>query len=229
VDEYVRVLAEIRNLRGKIVSLRDLRYTDLTIVDSLDNRVKEKNEQFSNKCVEFLIKPEGLKPYADKVQELQEGIDKVTKSKEGKELTERMDETSADLELLIDIVSNFKIEDPTMTTEIIEKISALFSLLNNAKARVKNKVEEFAKSEMMLQFNSQMKLLSQAVVNYLDVSDTADKCELYLNKVMVQIQELEGKFAEFEDYVVKLSEKREELYNAFASKKASILDKLNKK
>ncbi len=229
VNDYVRVLADIRNLRGKIVSLRDLRYTDLTIVDSLDSRVKEKNEEFAKRCVEFLIQPEGLKIYADKVQELQDGIDKVNKSKEGKELTEKMDETSGDLELLIDIVGNFKIEDPTMTTEIIEKISSLFSLINNAKARVKTKVEEFSKSEMTTQFNSQMKLLSQAVVNYLDVSDTVDKCDQYLNKVMVQIQELEGKFAEFDDYVVKLSEKREELYNAFESKKQSLLDKLNKR
>jgi DNA polymerase III delta prime subunit len=229
VDEYVKALADIRNLRGKIVTLRDLRYTDLTVVDSLDTRVKEKNEEFSKKCVEFLVKPEGLKIYADKVERLQQGIDKVNKSKEGKELTEKMDQTSLELELLIDIVGNFNIEDPTMTTEIIEKISSLFSLLNNAKARVKTRVEEFAKSEMMLQFNSQMKLLSQAVVNYLDISDSAEKCELYLNKVMVQIQELEGKFAEFEEYVAKLGEKREELYNAFASKKASITDKLNKR
>ncbi len=51
INEYVRVLADIRNLRGKIVSLRDLRYTDLTIVDSLDTRVKEKNEEFSKKSV----------------------------------------------------------------------------------------------------------------------------------------------------------------------------------
>ncbi|MHB8129890.1 MAG: ATP-binding protein, partial [Mobilitalea sp.] len=229
IDEYVKVLAEIRNLRGKIVSLRDLRYTDPTIIDSLDIRVKEKNEEFSNKCVQFLIQPEGLKIYAEKVQELQVGIDKVNKSKEGKELTGRMDETARDLELLMDIVGNFNIEDPTMTTEIIEKISSLFSLLNNAKARVKSRVEEFAKKEMTTQFNSQMKLLSQAVVNYLEVSDTVEKCELYLNKVMVQIQELEGKFAEFDDYVVKLSEKREELYDAFTGKKQSILDKLNKR
>jgi hypothetical protein len=229
VNEYVKVLADIRNLRGRIVSLRDLRYTDHTIVDELDSRVKEKNEEFSNKCVEFLVQPEGLKAYADKVQELQQGIEEVSKSKEGRELTEKMDETSGDLELLIDIVSNFKIEDPTMTTEIIEKISSLFSLLNNAKARVKTRVEEFSKKEMSLQFNSQMKLLAQAVVNYLDISDSAEKCDLYLNKVMVQIQELEGKFAEFDEYIVKLSEKREELYSAFESKKALILDKLNKK
>ncbi len=229
VYEYVGVLADIRNLRGKIVSLRDLRYTDLSVVDSLDAGAREKNEEFAKKCVEFLIQPEGLKVYGEKVEKLQAAIDKVNKSKEGKELTEKMDETSRDLEILIDIVGNFKIEDPTMTTEIIEKISSLFSLLNNAKARVKSRVEEFAKREMTLQFNSQMKLLSQAVVNYLDVSDTVDKCELYLNKVMVQIQELEGKFAEFEDYVIKLSDKREELYNAFESKKQSLLDKLNKR
>lgn len=229
VDEYVKVLADIRNLRGKIVSLRDLRYTDLTIVDSLDTRVKEKNDEFSEKCVAFLIEPEGLKPYADKVNCLQEEIVNVHKSREGKELTEKMDDTSGDLELLIDIVGNFKIEDPTMTTEIIEKISQLFSLINNAKARLKTRVEEFTKSEMTTQFNSQMKLLSQAVVNYLDISDTVDKCDQYLNKVMVQIQELEGKFAEFDEYIIKLSEKREELYDAFESKKQAILDKLNKR
>jgi hypothetical protein len=40
---------------------------------------------------------------------------------------------------------------------------------------------------------------------------------------------LEGKFAEFDDYVVKLSEKREELYNTFIGKKQAILDKLNKR
>lgn len=229
IDEYVKVLAEIRNLRGKIVSLRDLRYTDIKIVDTLDKAVKEKNDEFSNKCVQFIIKPEGLKIYEDKVKVLKDSIEKVTKSKEGKELTEKMDETSSDLELLIDIVGNFNIEDPTMTTEIIEKISALFSQLNNAKAKVKLRVEEYSRKEMTTQFNSQMKLLSQAVINYLEVSDTVDKCDSYLNKVMVQIQELEGKFAEFDDYIIQLSEKREELYNTFASKKQTILDKLNKK
>ena len=30
--------------------------------------------------------------------------------------------------------------------------------------------------------------------------DTVDKCDEYLNKIMIMIQELEGKFAEFDDY-----------------------------
>lgn len=229
VDEYVRVLGEIRNLRGRIVSLRDLRYTDLELVEKLDKSIKVKNDDFSKKCVTFLIEPEGLKPYEKQVAALQEEIDHVTKSQEGVDLSEKMEETSEDLELLMDIVGNFKIDDPTIMTQIIEKISELFSMLNNAKAKLKTKVESFTKAEMTVQFNAQMKLLSQAVVNYLDISDTEEKCDQYLNKVMVQLQELEGKFSEFEEYLAKLDEKREEIYSAFESRKQAILDKLNKR
>lgn len=229
VDEYVNVLGQIRNLRGKIVSLRDLMYTDLEHVDKLDKSVKEKNDAFSEQCVHFLISPDGLLPYESAIEDLKNGIEEVTKSQEGQELAEKMDKTSEDLELLMDIVSNFKIEDPTVSTEIIEKISSLFSKINNAKAQLKTKIDAFSKSEMTIQFNAQMKLLGQAVVNYLEVSDTEEKCDNALNKVMVQLQELEGKFAEFDEYVIKLDEKREEIYSAFESKKQAILDKLNKR
>jgi len=62
VNEYVDVLGEIRNLRGRIVSLNDLMYTDKTLVESLDDSIKDKNEIFSTQCVKFLISPDGLKP-----------------------------------------------------------------------------------------------------------------------------------------------------------------------
>lgn len=229
VDDYVSVLANIRNIRGEIVSLKDLRYTDLALVESLEAKVKEKNDLFSQKCVEFLLKPEGLKPYADCVSEHQRQIDTVDKTSTGKELSEAMAKTSSDLEMLIDIVGNFKIEDATKTTEIIENISLIYSQLNQAKAKLKTRIGELASVEGKAQFASQMKLLDQAVVNYLDVADTTEKCEEYLSKVMVQIEELEGKFADFDDYIVKLSEKREELYNAFEARKQVLLDNRNKK
>ncbi len=143
VNEYVDVLGEIRNLRGKIVSLRDLMYVDPELVDKLDGSVKDKNDEFSNQCITFLIGPDGLKPYEDAIDDLKSGIDDVTKSQEGVELSEKMDKTSGDLELLMDIVSNFKIDDPTVSTEIIEKISSLFSMLNNAKAKLKTKIDAF--------------------------------------------------------------------------------------
>lgn len=229
VYQYVDVLGEIRNIRGKIASLRDLMYVDLEIVEALDITVKDKNDVFSNQCIKFLIGPDGLKPYEDAVDELQTGIEDVNKSQEGKVLAEKMDKTSMDLELLMDIVSNFKIDDPTISTAIIEKISTLFSKVNNAKAKLKTKIEAFTKNEMSIQFNAQIKLLGQAVVNYLEISDSEEKCDTYLNKIMIQLQELEGKFSEFEDYLIVLDEKREEIYSTFETRKQSILDKLNRR
>lgn len=229
VDDFVTVLSNVRNIRGEIVSLKDLRYTDLPLIESLEDKVKEKNELFSQKCVEFLLNPEGLKPYIERVAEHQQKIVNVDKTSTGKELSDGMGKTSSDLEMLIDIVSNFKIEDPTKTTEIIESISLIYSQLNQAKAKLKTRMGELASVEGTAQFNSQMKLLDQAVVNYLDIADTTEKCEEYLSKVMVQIEELEGKFADFDDYVVKLSEKREELYNAFEARKQVLLENRSKK
>lgn len=229
VSDYVEVLGEIRQLRGEIVSLGDLMYTDPQVVDKLDQDMKAKNKEFSQACVNFLISPDGLKPYEEAVSSLQEKIDLVDKSSEGQDLGQAMDKISVDLELLMDIISNFKIDDPTVTTEIIDKISGLFSLINHAKAKLKSKVEAFNQEEMAIQFNAQIRLLSQAVVNYLEVSDTEEKCDQYLNKVMVQVQELEGKFSEFQDYLLKLDEKRQEIYGAFESKKQRLLDKLNKR
>jgi len=74
-----------------------------------------------------------------------------------------------------------------------------------------------------------MKLLGQAVVNYLDLCDTTEKTDGYLTKVMVQIEELEGKFSEFDEYVEELTAKREEVYNAFEARKQQLLERRNKR
>ncbi|MHC4378743.1 MAG: DUF7902 domain-containing protein, partial [Planctomycetota bacterium] len=58
-------------------------------------------------------------------------------ARQAAELEAAFDEIGKALELLIEIVSNLKIEDATLTTRIIDGISALFTLLNQHKAAVK--------------------------------------------------------------------------------------------
>ncbi|MCP5102384.1 MAG: AAA family ATPase, partial [bacterium] len=142
VNDYVNALAQLRGLRGEIISLKDLRYTELPLVESLEEQVKEKNEELSGKCVEFLLQPEGLEPYRIKVEEQSKTIPGVQKGSEGKELGEEITQTSNDLELLIDIVSNLKIEDPTQTTEIIDRISTIYASLNQAKSKLSKRMKE---------------------------------------------------------------------------------------
>ncbi len=226
---FVKQLAGLRGVRGEIIGLREMRYMDLERVDSLEERIVAASDQVSEKTVAFLLLPEALDPYRGKVDEQKQTLANLTKVTEADELSEEITNSGQELEMLIDVVSNLKIEDSTQTTAIIESISDIYSVLNGVKAELKNKRKSLAQGEAVAQFGAQMKLLGQAVVNYLDLCDSPEKTENYLTKVMVQIEELEGRFSEFDDYVEELTTKREEVYNAFESRKQQLLESRNKR
>ncbi len=229
IEEYVNTLSALRNIRGEIISLRDLRYTDFPLIEKLENDVKEESEKISEGCISFLLKPEGLSPYEKRVKDQAERVKDVNTTAEGKELESEISQTSDDLELLIEIVSNLKIDDPTKTTEIIDRITSIYSILNQVKSSLRKHVKSLQEKEGSAEFNAQIKLLNQAVMNYLDIAETPEKCEEFLTKLLVQLEELEGRFADFDEFIPLLSEKREELYNAFESKKINLSEKKNKK
>ncbi len=226
---FVHHLAELRKARGEVVGLKDLRYVDLEMVEGLEKGLVDATEKTAGKTVEFLLKPEALDPYRAKVDDQAAKVPNLAKVVEADEVGESLDEAGAELEMLIDVVGNLKIEDATQTTAIIDSVSAIYSTLNGVRAELKNKRLDLAKGEGEAQFGAQVKLLSQAVVNYLDLCDSPQKCEEYLTKVMVQVEELEGKFSEFDDYVEELSAKREEIYEAFEGRKQSLVEKRNRR
>jgi hypothetical protein len=229
IDDFVASLGDLRGVRGDIISLRDLRYVDLELAENLETDVSDQTERLSRHCVEFLLRPESLQPYDDKVREEQSRIDDLTKVTDAKQLEEDIAKSASELEMLIEIVSNLKIDDATHRTTIIDNISGIFSTVNQARAVLKKKIKELASVEGVAEFNSQMKLLNQAVVNYLDICDSPEKCEEYLTKVMIQLEELEGRFAEFDEFILQLTEKREEVYNAFESRKLALVESRNKR
>ena len=226
---FVKQLSGLRTIRGEIISTREMRYMDVQATEELEESVIEATEKVSDKTVAFLLEPEALDPYRSNVEEQKVLLSTLGKVTEVDELGEQLTESGLELEMLIDVVSNLKIEDSTQTTAIIDSISAIYSTLNGVKVELKNKRRDLSKSEGVAQFASQMKLLSQAVVSYLDLCDTPEKTEGYLTKVMIQIEELEGKFSEFDDYVEELTAKREEVYNAFESRKQQLLEQKSKR
>ena len=229
ISVFVDALAESRKLRGEIVSLKDLRYVDLPAVDGLETEIAESTERLSRQCVEFLLRDGSLTPYEQRVVQQKSEISTVEKVADARQLEDELLNGAAELEMLIDIVSNLKIDDATQRTQIIDSISTIFANLNQARASLKKRSQELMSVEGAAEFHSQMKLLSQSVVNYLDVCDTPEKCDEYLTKVMVQVEELEGKFAEFDEFIIQLSEKREEVYSAFDTRKVAIVEARNKR
>ncbi len=226
---FVHYLAELRAARGEAISLRDLRYSDPEHVDKLEASLGETTERISQHCVEFLLKPEALDPYRGQVEEQRKQVPKVAKTIEADEVEKALNAGGGELEMLIDIVGNLKIADSTQTTQIIDDVSTIYATLNQVRVELKSRRRELSRSEGVAQFGAQIKLLNQAVVNYLDLCGEPDKCDEYLSKVMIQLEELEGKFSEFDEYVAQLGEKREEIYNAFESRKVALVESRNKR
>ncbi|MGB0371332.1 MAG: DNA repair ATPase [Opitutales bacterium] len=222
VEGYVERLSSLRRLRGEVMSLKDLRYAEIPPIEERENEIADAYERTTRQTVEFLLLPDSLTPYEEKIVGLENEIGATTTAAQTRELSEQIDQAGEALEMLIDIVSNLKIEDATQTTEIIDRISSVFSRLNQVKAAAKRHVQEQAKNEGQAQFGAQMKLLGQAIVNYLDVSDSPERCDEYLNKLMVQLEELEGKYAEFDTFQDEILRKREEVYTAFEARKSSL-------
>ncbi|MDG2471388.1 MAG: DNA repair ATPase [Pirellulaceae bacterium] len=229
IDEFVDSLADLRVVRGEVISLRELKYVDLAAVDRLEKDVEENTSRISKRCVDFLLREDSLAPYVARVQSQREAVEALEKVTTAKKLDEEISAGSTELEMLIDIVSNLDIDDATQRTRIIDSISTIYSQLNQARASLKKKTTELLSVEGIAEFNSQIKLLSQAVVNYLDVCDTPERCDEYLTKMMVQIEELEGRFAEFDEFIIQLSEKREEVYQAFDTRKIGLVESRNKR
>ena len=229
IDAFVDALAQLREQRGHALGLKELRYVDESIVEALEKETAERSERISRRCVDFLLTPGSLDPYVERVATAGEKVSTVATVAEAKVLEEEIDLAGSQLELLTETVSNLRIDDATKRTEIIDSIGDVFASLNRVRSSLKARVTELVSVEGRAEFASQLKLLEQTTSGYLDVCDTPDKCDEYLTKVMVQLEELEGRFAEFDEFVVQLASRREEVYAAFESRKVALVEKRNRR
>ncbi|MCB1133070.1 MAG: AAA family ATPase, partial [Verrucomicrobiae bacterium] len=215
--------------RGEIIGLREVRYTDPAVIGAMEKEVVETTDATSQRTVDFLLGEDSLKTYADAIDEQEAGLSKITKVTEADEVSEALDKAAGELEMLIEIVGGLKIADATQTTAIIERISALYAKLNGTRGSLRNLRKDLAKGEGEAQFAAQMKLLSQALANYLDLCDTPEKCDESLTRLMVQVEELEGKFSEFDEYIEQLTTRREEIYDAFEGRRTQLMEARQKR
>ncbi len=229
IEDFVLVLSQLRTLRGEVIGLNDIRYVDSTFISTLEEEIVLQNDKISQRCVQFLLNDKALVPYHKRVAEKETALKEIKKVFDAKKLEEEINQIATDLEMLIDIVSNLEIEDASHSTQIIDNISLIFATINQLKAGLKNKLKTLGEKEASAEFTAQLKLVDQSIINYLDIANTPEKTDELLNKVSVQLEDLEGRFADFEDFISQIIEKREEVYNAFEARKNSLVEARNKK
>ncbi|MBN1468517.1 MAG: DNA repair ATPase [Fusobacteriaceae bacterium] len=229
IIKYVNVLNDFRVIRGEILGLKELEFLDLDQIEGLIQNLRIVNDKISIDCVNYLLEEDSLKNYILEINKIKEEVPNITKVIHGKELETKLVSISENLELLTNIINNLKIDDTTKIAEIVNKISELFSNINQIKAKLSNLIENFDTKERETEFFSKLNLITQSVSNYLNLSDSVEKCDSNVTKLVLQLDELESKFSDFEEFIPKLIEKREEILTVFTSKKQLITENKNKK
>jgi hypothetical protein len=226
---FVQQLTTLRELLGQVISLRDVRYTVADEITAMEKAVIEGTDKLSQGCVAFLLKPEALTPYRQKITEQQTRVTKVNKVADATVLEDALSKVGTELEMLIGIVGGLTIADATETTRIVESISELYAQLNQTRSVLRGRRNDLAQAEGAAEFQAQLSLLNQSVQNYLEVATTPEKCDDAMTRVMVQLEEIEGRFSEFDAFTTELTTKREEIYSAFQSRRQSLVETRNKR
>lgn len=229
MEDFVRLLVDLRAARAEAIALREVRYADPAKAAALEAQVAEAGDRLGAKAAEFLAKDEALAPYAAQVQRLAEAAGTLPSVLETRKAEAEAAGAAAGLEALVETISNLKIEDAARRTTLTDKVSAVFAGLNAARSRLKARRESLAQSEGQAEFNARLRLLEQAVSSRLDLCDTPEACETHAAKVMVEVESLEGRFAEFEAFAPLLADKRTEVAAAFEGRRVFLLEKRTKR
>ncbi|MCA9180396.1 MAG: AAA family ATPase, partial [Planctomycetales bacterium] len=224
VEEYVQKLAGLREARGRVIGLRELRFIEAEHVDTLESELVEASERLGNRCVQFLLGKKSLEPYRRRIQQAESDLPTVHSTADGKKFEAEAQTIASDLELLIDTVSQLKIEDLTQRTEIVDRTGDLLAALNRVRSSLKAQLRQLLSGEMEAEYASQCKLLDQAVASSLETADTPEKVDEALTRMMLQLEELEGRFAEHDELLLRLTEKRETLCAAFEARRQQLVE-----
>ncbi|GAA4598450.1 hypothetical protein BJY16_002718 [Actinoplanes octamycinicus] len=221
---WISRLAELRRERGRLAGLREMRYADLTRLDEIDASLITATDDTARRAVEFLRRPDAFADYQSGVEELAGQAAAIGTVAEAEPVAERITEQSDGLQVVTEVVGGLEIADATVRVSILEQIGTVLGGLNRARATLDGRRRELAAVEGRAAFAAEFALFGQSVSAALAAADTPERCDEHLARLMAQVETLETRFGDVDDFGERLAAKRTEVYEAIAGRRQSLLD-----
>ena len=223
-DGWVRQLAALRQAQGRLVTLREMRYADVARVDALAEELSGEIDKAAQRAVAYLTGDDAFAGYHADVDRLVADAQAIGTVAESVPIGERLTEQATGLEILTEVVGALDIADATVRTGILERIGAVLGGVNRARATLEGRRRQLLATEGRAQFAAEIALLGQSITGALGVADSPERCDEQLGRLLLAIENLESRFGEFDDFLAELGAKREDVYEAFSSRKQARLD-----
>ncbi|MFF3534108.1 DNA repair ATPase [Streptomyces sp. NPDC002466] len=222
--EWVDRLTELRRAHGHVATLAEMRYADTERVAELSADTAADIEAVARRAVSFLARDDAFAGYHEDIARLTAEASALATVADAAALGDRLTKTTEGLGTVTDVVAGLDIGDATVRTSILERIAEVLGGVNRARATLDARRRELLDHEGRAEFAAEFALLGQAVTGAIAAADTPDACDDQLARLLVRLEDLESRFAEFDDFLTELAERRTEIHEAFSARKQTLQD-----
>ena len=223
-QQFVDNLTELAAFKGELISHKELRYIDISEIDQMAEELEALTTNLSQATADFLQQDSALAPYQDTIDELTQKVESAESITTLKPIRASITDLVTGLELLNRSMLSLEIEDSRQRTRILEDISSVFSQINRVKASADIAAKSVGSEEAKAEFGARFKLLSQSVTSALNASDSPQACDQQLSQLLVQLEDLESQFSDYDEFYNEILAKRDEIYDNFEQHKQQHMD-----
>lgn len=226
---HIKILSDIKTFMGHLITIRDLRYIDLEKIKEIESDCVIVKDGISKKLISLLKNEKSFSYYKEKINEIDIEIDEINSSLNIKNIELEIEKMLSEVVIVNDEINDIDFENPIEKSNILNSLSEIFALFNRVKNKILKNKKNINIEEAKIEFSSQFKLLTQTISSAISMSDTIEKTDDNLSKVINQIDKLETKFSEYDEFLKDILEKREEINEIFENHKQKILNLFQKK
>ncbi|MEU9166990.1 DNA repair ATPase [Streptomyces sp. NPDC048420] len=221
---WVSGLTELRRAQGHLLTLKDMRYADTARIDELAAATESDLVAFGRRAVARLAREDAFADHHAQVERLVADAEAITTVAETAPVAARTDELADGLRTVTEVIAGLDIADATVRTAILERIAEVLGGVNRARAALDGRRRELLDREGRAEFSAELALLGQSVTGALTAADSPEACDEQLARLLAQVENLESRFAEFDDFLTALADKRDEIHEAFSARKQTLAD-----
>ncbi|OIJ65295.1 DNA repair ATPase [Streptomyces mangrovisoli] len=223
-DAWTALLAELRRAQGRTRTLRELPQIDLEALDRVETDLADELTAATERAFAYFAGADAFAaPLAAAVRAAEDAASVATAA-EAERLAEGLGERADALATVTDLVTGAVAADPSATTAVLLAIGEVLAAVNRARAVLAGRRRVLLEAEHRTAHAAESALLAQATTAALAAADSPAACDDQLARLLLRLDGLETRFAEAEDLAAELAVRREEIQQAFATRRQALLD-----
>lgn len=221
---WVDRLTELRKAHGHLATLAEMRYADTERIAALSAAAESDLASAAQRAVAFLGREDAFTTYHEDIARFTAEAKELATVADASAAVGRLAAMTDGLSTVTDLVTGLDIGDATVRTSILERIGEVLGGANRARATLDARRRDLLSDEGRAEFAAEFALLGQAVTAALAAADSPEACDEQLARLLLRLENLESRFADSDEFLGTLGERRTEVYEALSARRQTLQD-----